>query len=306
MSLTAKQERGSEPNMASPHFDIVARLREIADNGQRSDQRVAAAILSDADFATHASIERLAEKAGVSEPTITRFCRTLGFEGTREFKVKLAQSLAVAGRFIVAGPAPENRTGVPATIANSAIDAIETVSKLIDRNDLERAAGIVAQAGMVRAYGSGGASSMAATELENRLFRLGVLASSHIDGEMQQMTAAISNKDTVIVAYSLSGEVKPLIEAVTIAGRYGAKTIAFTAPNSSLASAAQLVLPFHIDEGTNVYRPSPARYALLALTDMLAMTIAEKIGAPAVERMRRIKNLQGMHKSDAPNLPLGD
>jgi DNA-binding MurR/RpiR family transcriptional regulator len=293
--------------MASPHFDIVARLREIADTGQRSDQRVAAAILSDADFATHASIERLAEKAGVSEPTITRFCRMLGFEGTREFKVKLAQSIAIAGRFIIAGPAPEIRENdIPSIITTSAVDAIKTVGKLISREDLDRAAVSVAEAGMVRAYGSGGASSMAATELENRLFRLGIRASSHIDGEMQQMTAATSNKETVIVAYSLSGEVKPLIEAVTIAGRYGAKTIAFTAPSSSLASAAALVLPFHIDEGTNVYRPSPARYALLALTDMLAMTIAEKIGAPAVERMRRIKNLQGMHKSDAPNLPLGD
>jgi DNA-binding MurR/RpiR family transcriptional regulator len=293
--------------MASPHFDIVARLREIADTGHRSDQRVAAAILSDADFATHASIERLADKAGVSEPTITRFCRMLGFEGTREFKVKLAQSLAIAGRFIIASPAPEMRgNDVPSIITMSAVGAIETVGKLINREDLDRAAVSIAEAGMVRAYGSGGASSMAATELENRLFRLGIRISSHIDGEMQQMTAATSDKSTVIVAYSLSGEVKPLIEAVTIAGRYGARTIAFTAPNSSLASAAELVLPFHVDEGTNVYRPSPARYALLALTDMLAMTVAEKIGAPAVERMRRIKNLQGMHKSDAPNLPLGD
>lgn len=293
--------------MAPPHFDIVARLREIAETGKNSDSQVAAAILSDAEFATHASIDKLAQRAGVSEPTITRFCRMLGFEGTREFKVKLAQSLAIAGRFIIPGPV-EDVTGnsVPSIIAKSAADAIQMVTKLINRDDLDRAAEIVVGARMVRAYGSGGASSMAATELENRLFRLGIHASSHIDGEMQQMTAAISSKDTVIVAYSLSGEVKPLIEAVTIAGRYGAKTIAFTAPGSSLASAAQLILPFHIDEGKNVYRPSPARYALLALTDMLAMTIAEKIGAPAVERMRRIKNLQGLHKADAPNLPLGD
>lgn len=293
--------------MASPHFDIVARLREIAENGQRSDQRVAAAVLEDAGFATHASIERLAEKAGVSEPTITRFCRMLGFEGTRDFKVGLAQSLAIAGRFISVNPADGSTgNGVPSIIASSAMNAIETVTGLINPADLDRAAAIVASAGMVRAYGSGGASSMAATELENRLFRLGLPASSHIDGEMQQMTAATSNKDTVIVAYSLSGEVRPVIDAVVIAGRYGAKTIAFTAANSSLAAAAQLVLPFHIEEGTNIYRPSPARYALLALTDMLAMTVAEKIGAPAVERMRRIKNLQGMQKSDAPNLPLGD
>lgn len=291
----------------TPHFDIVARLRELAETGRNSDQRVALAILSDADFATHASIDKLAQKAGVSEPTITRFCRMLGFEGTRDFKVRLAQSLAIAGRFITPGPAQKaNATGVPSIIARSATDAVETVCTMINRDDLEQAASLVVQAGMVRAYGSGGASSMAATELENRLFRLGILGSSHIDGEMQQMTAATSNKDTVIVAYSLSGEIKPLIEAVTIARRYGARTIAFTAPNSTLAGVAELVLPFHIEEGTNVYRPSPARYALLALTDMLAMTIAEKIGAPAVERMRRIKNLQAMHTSNAPNLPLGD
>ena len=291
--------------MPAPHFDIVARLREIADTGQRSDQRVAAAILADADFATHASIELLAERAGVSEPTITRFCRMLGFEGTREFKVKLAQSLVVAGRFIAAGTVDKD-DDIPSIISAGALDAISTIVGQISRVDLERAAAIVAEAGMVRAYGSGGASSMAATELENRLFRLGIKASSHVDGEMQQMTAATSNKETVIVAYSLSGEVKPLIEAVSIAGRYGAKTIAFTAPGSSLAATAEIVFPLRVDEGTNVYRPSPARYALIALTDMLAMATAERIGPPAVERMRRIKNLQGLHRSSAPNLPLGD
>ena len=291
--------------MSAPHFDIVARLREIADTGHRSDQRVAAAILADADFATHASIELLAEKAGVSEPTITRFCRMLGFEGTREFKVKLAQSLAIAGRFIIAGSAHED-DDIPSIISAGALDAISNIVNQISRSDLHGAATIVAGAGMVRAYGSGGASSMAATELENRLFRLGLRASSHIDGEMQQMTAATSTKETVVVAFSLSGEVKPLIEAVSIAGRYGARTIAFTAPGSSLAASAQIVFPLRIDEGTNVYRPSPARYALLALTDMLAMATAECIGPPAIERMRRIKNLQGLHRNAASNLPLGD
>jgi DNA-binding MurR/RpiR family transcriptional regulator len=288
-----------------PHFDIVAKLREVADTGKYSDQDVAAAILADPEFATHASIELLAQKAGVSEPTITRFCRMLGLAGIREFKVKLAQSLAIGGRFISPTP-PEGGGTVTSIIAQGAIDAVDTVCNLINRNDLRIAADMIAKAEMVRAYGSGGASSMAATELENRLFRLGVAAASHIDGEMQQMTAATSTKRTVIVAYSVSGEIKSLVEAVRIANRYGAKAIALTAPGSTLASFAELVLPFHIEEGTNVYRPSPARYALLALTDMLAMCVAEKLGSSAVERMRRIKNIQGMRANNASNLPLGD
>ena len=84
-------------------------------------------------------------------------------------------------------------------------------------------------------------------------------------------------------------------------------SLALTAPGSSLAVAANLALPFRVDEIMNVFRPSPARYALLALTDMLAMAVAERIGEPAVERMRRIKHHQTHATSDARvRLPLGD
>ena len=191
-------------------------------------------------------------------------------------------------------------------IATGAHGAIEAARAQLDQAALTRAAELVAGARMVRAYGSGGSSSLAAVELENRLFRLGVLISSHIDAEMQRMTAAASEPDTVVVAYSISGEIKALVEAVSTARLYGASVIAITAPGSSLAKAASLTLPFQVDEIVNVFRPSPARYALLALTDMLAMSVAERIGASAVERMRRIKRHQTRAKGDVARLPLGD
>ena len=286
-----------------PPLDVVARLREIAASGSRSDQRLAPEILADPDFATHAAIDRLAARAEVSEPTVTRFCRALGCSGLREFKLRLAQAVATTGRYIK----PAGREGgAPQLIAAGAHGAIEAVCGAIDAADLSRAADLVVGARMVRAYGSGGASSLAAIELENRLFRLGVLASSHIDGEIQQMTAAAAEPGVIIVAYSVSGEIRSVVDAVATARLYGAEAIAFTAPRSPLAAAASLVFPFRIDEGTDVFRPSPARYALLALTDMLAMSVAERIGASALERMRRIKHHQALGKSDADRLPLGD
>ncbi|WP_158817844.1 MurR/RpiR family transcriptional regulator [Methylocapsa sp. S129] len=292
--------------MLPPHIDIVARLREIAAAGSRSDQRLAAEILADPDFATHAAIALLAKRAEVSEPTVTRFCRALGCAGLRDFKVRLAQAVATTGRYIK--PVGEGREGarVPQIIATAAHGAIEAVCAGIDVAALARAADLIVGARMVRAYGSGGSSSLAAVELENRLFRLGVLASAHVDGEMQQMTAAAADSSTVIVAYSVSGEVRSVIDAVATARLYGASAIAFTAPDSPLAAAASLALPFRVDEGTDIFRPTPARYALLALTDMLALSVAERIGAPAVERMRRIKHHQGLNKRDATRLPLGD
>jgi DNA-binding MurR/RpiR family transcriptional regulator len=286
-----------------PPIDVVARLREIVASGSRSDQRLAAEILADPDFATHAAIDRLAARAEVSEPTVTRFCRAVGCSGLRDFKVRLAQAVATTGRYIK----PAGREGgAPQLIAAGAHEAIEAACGAIKLADLNRAADLVVSAHMVRAYGSGGASSLAAVELESRLFRLGVLASSHIDGEIQQMTAAAAEPGVVVVAYSVSGELRSVVDAVSTARFYGAEAIAFTAPGSHLAGAASLVLPFRIDEGADIFRPSPARYALLALTDMLAMSVAERIGAPAVERMRRIKHHQDLSKRDADRLPLGD
>jgi DNA-binding MurR/RpiR family transcriptional regulator len=286
-----------------PPIDIVARLREIAVSGSRSDQRLAAEILADPDFATNAAIDRMAERAEVSEPTVTRFCRALGCSGLRDFKVRLAQAVAVAGRYIK----PAGREGrAPQLIAAGAHGAIEAVCGKIDADDLARATDMIVAARMVRAYGSGGASSLAAVELENRLFRLGILAAAHIDGEVQQMTAAAAEAGVVVVAYSVSGEVRSVVDAVATARLYGATSIAFTAPGSPLAEAASLVFPFRVDEGTDIFRPSPARYALLALTDMLAMSVAERVGAPAAERMRRIKHHQASGKRDATRLPLGD
>jgi DNA-binding MurR/RpiR family transcriptional regulator len=288
-------------------LDIVAALRDAAETGGRSDRRIAATVLEDPDFVTHASIDQVAARAGVSEPTVTRFCRSVGCAGMRDFKVRLAQALAVSGRYlrpIDLGAGGEHH--VPATIAAMATEAIDLACRSVDHADLARAAELIAAARMVRAYGSGGSSSMAATELESRLFRLGIPVAACADGEMQRMTACVADVSTVVVAFSISGMVRPVIDAVAIARLYGARTIALTSPGSPLAEAAEIVFPVLVAEGTNVLRPSPARYALLALVDMLAMATAERIGASAVEGMRRIKHHLGLTKSRDPLLPLGD
>jgi DNA-binding MurR/RpiR family transcriptional regulator len=289
-------------------LDIVAALHETAEAGGKSDRRVAAVVLADPDLVTHASIGTLAGRAGVSEPTVTRFCRSLGCEGMRDFKLRLARALAVGGRYLKPMDLSGDDTGrrLPDAIATMAGAAIEAVCRRVEVADLVRAAEAIAAARMVRAYGSGGSSSMAAAELESRLFRLGVPIAAATDGEMQRMTAAVADPRTVIVAFSLSGAVRPVVDAVAIARRYGARTIAFTAPGTALADAVEILFPFQIAEGANVLRPSPARYALLALVDMLAMTTAERIGAPAIEGMRRIKHHLRLTRRSNPELPLGD
>ena len=70
--------------------DIITRLHVVAQDGSKSDRRLAALVLADPDYASKAAISEIAARAGVSEPTVTRFCRALGCDGVRDFKFFLA------------------------------------------------------------------------------------------------------------------------------------------------------------------------------------------------------------------------
>src|SRR5918998_6392484 len=72
---------------------IVGRLRAELPALPAALQRVAEQILEDPAEAAQASIVDLAERAGTSTATITRFCRVLGFGGYAALRVALAAEI---------------------------------------------------------------------------------------------------------------------------------------------------------------------------------------------------------------------
>ncbi|MBB5752232.1 MurR/RpiR family transcriptional regulator [Prosthecomicrobium pneumaticum] len=289
-------------------LDIVMRIRLRAEEGSKSDRRLAALILADVDFASKASIAELATRAGVSEPTVTRFCRTLGCEGIRDFKFHLAQALAVGGIYLNAD-APDRdarESRIATAVAASAIAAIERIRDSLDMSGVMGVAAAIARAEQVVIVGSGGTSSMMAVEMQNRLFRLGVRAAAYTDGQLQRMAASVARPETVLIAFSTSGFARSAIDATVIARQYGATTIAITAADSPLAAAAEFVVGFAAADDPNIYKPHSSRYALLAIVDMIATATAETIGPKVLEGLRRLKQSLATFKVNNPRLPLGD
>lgn len=72
---------------------LMDALRDVAANGRKAERRVAQAIIEDVGFAARASIGEIARRAQVSEPSVTRLCRTLGCTGMRDLKLRLAGAL---------------------------------------------------------------------------------------------------------------------------------------------------------------------------------------------------------------------
>jgi len=286
--------------------DIISRIREVQSSLSRSERQLAETILDDVDFAIHATTSEIAQKSGVSSPTLTRFCRTLGLNGLRELKVQLAQSRSVGSRYLTQADEPENIREVGTNVVAAAQDALHKLHSDLDYDSIEQAATAIVDASKVLIFGGGGGSSIVAQDAEYRLFRLAVHATTYTDSQLQRMVAATMKEQDVLLAISTTGRNYEITDCASIAREYQAKVIAITRPGSPLAEAADIVIPVDIPESKDIFKPTASRYAILAAVDILAHQVAINKGSEAAENLRRIKYQLVSARDDDDSQPLGD
>ncbi|WP_283192553.1 MurR/RpiR family transcriptional regulator [Rhizobium sp. AN80A] len=286
-------------------MDIFSTLQEEKARLSPSESRIAEILLNDFEFAVNASIIELAEKADVSPPTVTRFCRRVGCESFSDFKVQLARTAYVGMRYLRPEPKSRDPGDVAQDIITKAQNALFLLHRSLDLAAIEQAAEKIAKAEMIYAFGSGGNSSMIASELQNRLFRFGLHVTASSDHGMQLMLAAAAKSTHVIIGSSFSGRNTELVRSFTLARETGVTTIALTQADSLVAKAADIVIPIDLAEGNNIFRPTSTRIAYLAAVDILASLVAYNIPQAAVT-LRRIKQQLVAHRDGDDRQLLGD
>ncbi|NKN38737.1 MurR/RpiR family transcriptional regulator [Agrobacterium sp. a22-2] len=287
-------------------MDIFATLQEERAQLSPSEQRIADILLNDFDFAVNASIIELAERAEVSPPTVTRFCRRVGCQSFSDFKVQLAKTAYVGVRYLN----PEAKSTEPADVASDIItkaqNALFLMHRAIDPGILDRVAERLSKAEMIYAFGSGGNSSMIASEIQNRLFRLGSRVTVSSDHSMQLMMTAAARPTDVIIGSSFSGRNAELVRSFNLAREAGITTIALTQSDSIVARAAELVIGIDLPEGDNIFRPTSTRFAYLALVDVVASLVAYRNRTQSTVTLRHIKQQLVEHRDGDDRQLLGD
>lgn len=293
--------------------DIIGRIKDALATLSPAERRVAAAVLSDVRQAVEESGAALAVRAEVSEPSVTRFCRTIGCDGVRDFKLKLAQSLVVGELYLYSDAAapgsevPDAQTPVFwGTVLGDAYAALREVERQVAPAAVLAAAADIATAGQVVTFGLGGSAAPLALETQHRLFRYGVRTACCTDPYLMRMTAATLHAKDVVIAISASGKTAELIEAVELARGYGATTIAITAMASPLIKSVQHPLGVVIPENSNTLTPTAARFAYLAIIDLLSAATGYALGPASRENLRRIKYAALNHRNGNILEPLGD
>ncbi|WP_028201895.1 MurR/RpiR family transcriptional regulator [Paraburkholderia nodosa] len=301
-------------------FDIVARIAQSVPELRPAERDVAALILDDLARAARASIGELAQRAGVSVASVTRFAKAVGCHDVRELKLRLAQAAAVGDRFLRGGaagasegagkPRAADANGEAEPLATRVYDEIHTAlarnHELLCQAPLAQAAATLAQARMIYVFGMGGGSSALADETRFRLVRLGRPVASYQDSLLQRMVASTLSPEDVVVALSVTGRVPELVDACRIARDYGAKLVALTAPASPLAALADWLVPIVASETDFIYKPSSSRYAMMMALDVLVTELALAQPEESRELLRRMKHTLDAHRGGGERQPLGD
>jgi DNA-binding MurR/RpiR family transcriptional regulator len=240
---------GADVDGIPTEFGLRARLQAIQPHLTRSMAKLALFLMDNPELPAKLAIADLAVRSNVSAPTITRFCKLIGYAGYTQLRVGAAADLGrLAGQ--------DGLAGVPGVIVNQGmsdqellktfvathIQALQASADLVDLPSFRRAARMISESDHVDVYGVGGSNSIAGG-LVDRLYQIGINARAWSDLQMGIMSAACLNAASGGIGISSSGSTAETVEMLSVAHTAGGKTVAITSdPTSPLAKVADVVI----------------------------------------------------------------
>ncbi len=261
-----------------------------------AERRIADAILRDPRRLTELSMVNLAELAGVSQGSVVNFSKRLVGGGYPLLKLKIAESLAVSEP-LTAGegkcPAMKKALG---KMLDDATRAMKNTAEINSDETLARVSDMIMKASRVELCGLF-RSAVVATDFCYNLIQIGIAATYISDALTSAASASLLSPDSVLVAISLSGQTKDVIDAVRNAKENGVPIIAITCnPSSPLALIADEILISAVSGGVDyVGENSEARLSQMLIADTVCAYIGEKLGANKSGVQSRIRDILDSH-----------
>jgi len=267
----------------APAHPTAVRIRALLPSLQPSMRQVAERVLADTRATAALTVTELAVASGVSEATVIRFCKAIGFAGYPQLRLALAaesgraQGADRADHDLESDIAPgDDLARVVEKIAFADARAVEETGAQLDIVMLERVVEALARAQRVDLYGVG-ASAYVALDFQHKLHRIGRIAFAWSDTHVALTSAALLRPGDVAIGISHTGTTTDTIDALTEARAHGATTVALTNfPRSPITRAAEHVLTTAARETTFRSGATASRLAQLTVVDCLFVGVAQR------------------------------
>ncbi|RLP83220.1 SIS domain-containing protein [Mycetocola lacteus] len=258
---------------------LFERLKESLDSLRKSERKVAELVTEDPTFVMESSMSAVAARAGVSEPTVMRFCTGLGFDGFQAFKLALAQAL------ILGVPSVEsamNRGDSVAELASKIFDqtisSIDRSRRFLDLDQMEQAVTAILGSRALVFIGLS-ASGLIAQDALQKAQLFGIPCSAPSDTHQQFMAAAMTDPETTFVVISNTGRTRSTMRVAEMARSRGATVIGISGDDDTpMMRVCDVKIVAKTFENTDIYTPTVSRLAGLVVIDILSTAVSLRRG----------------------------
>jgi DNA-binding MurR/RpiR family transcriptional regulator len=272
--------------------DCLIRIEQAYNSLAETARRVADSILQQPVSAVGLSITELAQRSRVSDTTVLRFVRALGYQGYRQFALALAASVAdPADRALDVNITDEDDlTAVVNKVFIAEAQALVKAPQTIDGQSLQRAVDALAGARRVQCYAVGG-SGLLAMEAVYRLVHLGLDCVAVYDPIQIAIQASQLSTEDVAIGFSQIGRTQSTVMGLAAARAAGATTICVTSrPQSPIVTHSDISLVLLELQTVFLGAHLDSKIAELTLIDALATCLARRLPPRSAEAVDQLES----------------
>ena len=276
--------------------NLFIRIKNLMPSFNKAQKKVAEYFISNKDDLKFLKIRQLALNCDVSEATITRFIRKIGFSSFQNFKYALVKVDSSSRKRVGAvGELDTVNTGDPindliSKVKNEYLTNIQLTLSNLDTREILNAIEAIKIARSISFF-CVGTSFVAAKNSYLRFYRAGIKTAVYNDPAEMGIAASLTEPGDVAVALSYSGKTEVVNTAMKIAKENGAKTIAITGPgNSPLIKMADVKITSQYEELDDYLLTSFARLSQVIIMDIIYTGVAEKDFEKSVQSIQKISS----------------
>jgi DNA-binding MurR/RpiR family transcriptional regulator len=260
-------------------FDLMKRLSTLSMSEGGVLPPLADWVINNRNSVADMALAEVADAGAVSETTVFRLARKLGFQGYRDMRMALAELRGIAKGQAQSDGWHEGGAENPySVIARNTVyvhtSILKSTALLVDPGNLERATKAIQNSRVIQIFGFG-SSAAPVMDIYQRLIRFGFVANCYSDPHI--LTAVTSNPPagSLFLAISFSGQSKDVVDALRSASERGLDSILITSnPGSTACEFADIVLQ-SAPSGALVGTETVAtRVSQLAIIDMICTGLA--------------------------------
>ena len=259
---------------SAPSASILTQIRRACAELSPAELRVAEQVLAQPRTVLNQPIADIAKAAQVSQPTVIRFCRSLGCEGLADFKLRLASGLTGTLPIThVQVTNDDSRVELGSKALGNTASAILQLRGQLNRDMIERTIELLVAARRVE-FCAVGANAAVAHDAQYKFLRFGTPAGACTDPRMQLLSVNVLGAGDVAALISIGGRLPELLEVADRARERGAAVVAITANGSPLARKADTVIAVDHVEDSATQVPMISRILKLLVIDILTVGVA--------------------------------